>query len=176
MAPHAARLVLLLAVAATHAGRSEAGWCICRQDLPDPTLQKTLDYACGGGADCRPILQNGACFAPNNVKAHCSYAVNSYYQRNGQNPQACVFAGTATVSANDPSNNGCIYPATQSAAGSSGAGGGTIGGVDSPPALGPSSFNDSSSATSIFPEAAAGTAKRAAILACFSLLALYLGA
>uniref|UniRef100_A0ACD6A576 Uncharacterized protein n=1 Tax=Avena sativa TaxID=4498 RepID=A0ACD6A576_AVESA len=169
---HEARLVLLLAVAATLAGRSEAaGWCICRQELLDATLQKTLDYACGGGADCRPILQNGACFAPNNVKAHCSYAVNSYYQRNAQNPQACVFAGTATVSSIDPSNNGCVYPASQSAAGSNG----TIGGVDSPPAMGPSSFNDSSSATSIFP-AAAGTAKRAAILACCSLLALYLGA
>jgi hypothetical protein len=34
---------------------------------------------------------------------------------------------------------------------------------------GPSSFNDSSSATGIFP----GTAKRAVILACCSLLALY---
>jgi hypothetical protein len=66
-------------------------------------LQKTLDYACGGGADCRPILQNGACFAPNTVKAHCSYAVNSYYQRSGQNPQACLFSGTTFVSNNDPS-------------------------------------------------------------------------
>lgn len=173
MASHAARLVLLLAVAATLAARSEGGWCVCRADVADTTLQKTLDYACGGGADCKPTLLNGACYSPNTVRAHCSYAVNSFYQRSGQNPQACVFSGTAAVSPTDPSANGCIYPATQSAAGTSSGTGGTIGGVDSPPAMGqgPSSFNDTSSATNIFP-----VVKRAVILACCSLLALYLSA
>jgi hypothetical protein len=83
----------------------DAAWCVCRTDLADTALQKTLDYACGGGADCKPILQNGACFAPDTVKAHCSYAVNSFYQRNNQNPQACVFSGTATLSNNDPSES-----------------------------------------------------------------------
>ncbi|XP_066386111.1 uncharacterized protein [Miscanthus floridulus] len=107
-----ARLFLLVAVAAALAGRSDGAWCVCRTDLADSALQKTLDYACGGGADCKPILQNGACFAPDTVKAHCSYAVNSFYQRNNQNPQACVFSGTATLSNNDPSGNGCTYPAT----------------------------------------------------------------
>ncbi|OQU90963.1 PLASMODESMATA CALLOSE-BINDING PROTEIN 1 isoform X2 [Sorghum bicolor] len=110
----AARLFLLVAVTAALAGRSDAAWCVCRTDLADTALQKTLDYACGGGADCKPILQNGACFAPDTVKAHCSYAVNSFYQRNNQNPQACVFSGTATLSNNDPSGNGCTYPATPS--------------------------------------------------------------
>ncbi|CAD6206703.1 unnamed protein product [Miscanthus lutarioriparius] len=109
-----ARLFLLVAVAAALAGRSDGAWCVCRTDLADSALQKTLDYACGGGADCKPILQNGACFAPDTVKAHCSYAVNSFYQRNNQNPQACVFSGTATLSNNDPSGNGCTYPATPS--------------------------------------------------------------
>ena len=76
---------------------------MCRTDLYDVQLQKTLDYACGGGADCRPILKGGACFTPDTVKAHCSYAVNSYYQRSGQNPQACVFSTTTFVTPNDPS-------------------------------------------------------------------------
>ncbi|CAM0876307.1 unnamed protein product [Alopecurus aequalis] len=177
MASHAARLVLLLAVAATLAGRSEGGWCVCRTDLYDTMLQKTLDYACGGGADCRPILKGGACFTPDTVKAHCSYAVNSYYQRNGQNPQACVFSTTTLVTTTDPSTNGCIYPSSQSAAGTGSSGtGGTSGGVDSPPmmGLGPSSFNDTSSGTKVFP--VAGTAKRAVILACCSLLALFFSA
>ncbi|ONM09483.1 PLASMODESMATA CALLOSE-BINDING PROTEIN 2 [Zea mays] len=108
-----ARLFMLVAVAtAALAGRSDGAWCVCRSDLADSALQKTLDYACGGGADCKPILQSGACFAPDTVKAHCSYAANSFYQRNGQNPQACVFSGTAALSNVDPSANGCTYPAT----------------------------------------------------------------
>ncbi|XP_022678591.1 PLASMODESMATA CALLOSE-BINDING PROTEIN 3 isoform X2 [Setaria italica] len=96
----AARLFLLLvAVAAALAGRSDGAWCVCRPELGDSALQKTLDYACGDGADCKPILQNGPCFAPDTVRAHCSYAVNSFYQRNNQNAQACVFSGTATLAA-----------------------------------------------------------------------------
>jgi hypothetical protein len=83
----------------------DGAWCVCRPELADSALQKALDYACGAGADCKPILQSGACFAPDTVKAHCSYAVNSFYQRNSQNPQACVFSGTATLSNSDPSES-----------------------------------------------------------------------
>ncbi|BAF13230.1 PLASMODESMATA CALLOSE-BINDING PROTEIN 2 [Oryza sativa Japonica Group] len=167
MAATAPRLLLMALMAATLAGRSEGAWCICRQDMPDSTLQKTLDYACGDGADCKPIQQSGACFSPDTVKAHCSYAVNSFYQRNNQNSQACVFSGTATLVTTDPSSNGCMYPASASAAGTgtptSGTGGST--GVDGPPGmgLGPSSFNDNSGA-SLLPEV--GTAMWILILAC----------
>ncbi|KAF8775604.1 hypothetical protein HU200_004380 [Digitaria exilis] len=162
----AARLFLLVAVAAALAGRSDAGWCVCRTDMGDVALQKTLDYACGAGADCKPILQNGACYNPDNVKAHCSYAVNSFYQRNNQNAQACIFSGTSVVVSSDPSGNGCTYPATPSAAA-------TRTGVDSPPATGPSSANDSSG-TGALP--VAGVAARLVILASCSLMALYLSA
>ncbi|XP_010229693.1 PLASMODESMATA CALLOSE-BINDING PROTEIN 3 [Brachypodium distachyon] len=159
MASDAARLLLLLAVAAALAGRSEGGWCVCRPDLPDAALQKTLDYACGGGADCKPILQNGACFSPDTVKAHCSYAVNSFYQRSGQNPQACAFSGTAFLSNNDPGSPGCPYPSTPSPPG-----------VDGPPtAQGPSSFNDTSGA-GILP--VTGTVIPMVLLACSLLVAL----
>ncbi|KAF0915048.1 hypothetical protein E2562_033174 [Oryza meyeriana var. granulata] len=167
------RVLLLALMAAALAGRSDGAWCICRQDLPDATLQKTLDYACGDGADCKPIQQNGACFSPDTVKAHCSYAVNSFYQRNNQNSQACVFSGTATLVTTDPSSNGCQYPASASAAGTgtptTGTGGTT--GVYSPPGmgLGPSSFNDNSGA-SFLP--VAGVVVWMLILACCSLVAL----
>ncbi|KAG1347807.1 hypothetical protein COCNU_06G016360 [Cocos nucifera] len=83
-----------------------------RSDQSSTALQKTLDYACGAGADCTPIQQTGTCYNPNTVLAHCSYAANSYYQRKGQQQQACDFAGTATVSASDPSSAGCSYPAS----------------------------------------------------------------
>ncbi|URD98397.1 X8 domain [Musa troglodytarum] len=110
-----ASAVLMLAMI----GGSEAAWCICKPELADTALQKTLDYACGAGADCTPILQNGACYSPNTVKDHCSYAVNSYYQRKAQAQQACDFSGTATLTTTDPSKNGCTYPSSPSAAGTS---------------------------------------------------------
>ncbi|VAI22084.1 unnamed protein product [Triticum turgidum subsp. durum] len=165
MASHAARLLLLLALAAALAGRSADGaWCVCRTDLPDATLQRTLDYACGSAADCKPIQPNATCFAPDTVKAHCSYAVNSYYQRSGQNPLACVFSNTAVISSTDPSTNGCKYPAsaTPSAPGS----------PPPPMAQGPNGdLKDTSGGAEVFP--VAGAATRAVILACCSLLALY---
>ncbi|XP_010939158.1 PLASMODESMATA CALLOSE-BINDING PROTEIN 1 [Elaeis guineensis] len=108
-------LVLLLAIS----GGSDAAWCVCKSDQSSTDLQKTLDYACGAGADCNPILQNGACYNPNTVLAHCSYAANSYYQRKGQADGTCDFSGTATLTNSDPGGNGCTYPATPSAAGTS---------------------------------------------------------
>ncbi|XP_016563357.1 PLASMODESMATA CALLOSE-BINDING PROTEIN 3 isoform X3 [Capsicum annuum] len=101
--------LLLLAMA----GHSNAAWCACK-GLSDSVLQKTLDYACGAGADCNPIHQNGPCFNPNSVRAHCNFAVNSYFQKKGQAAGSCDFSGTATVTATDPSPAGCVYPATAS--------------------------------------------------------------
>ncbi|PIN03105.1 hypothetical protein CDL12_24376 [Handroanthus impetiginosus] len=146
-------MLLLLAMAAP----SSATWCVCREGS-DTALQKTLDYACGAGADCNPTHQNGPCFNPNTVRAHCSYAVNSYFQRYRQAPTACDFSGTAMIVTSDPSTAGCQYPATASASttpvtttmpgGGTGTsttttpGGGTtgvLGGVNS--GLGPSGMN-----------------------------------
>ncbi|WOK98467.1 PLASMODESMATA CALLOSE-BINDING PROTEIN 3 [Canna indica] len=111
--------ILLLMLTATMFSGSDGAWCVCRSDVGNSALQKALDYACGAGADCTPILQNGACFNPNTVLAHCSYAANSYYQRKGQAQGACDFSGSATLTSTDPGGNGCTYPATPSAAGTS---------------------------------------------------------
>ncbi|ONK76404.1 uncharacterized protein A4U43_C03F27380 [Asparagus officinalis] len=111
-------LVFILAMV----GVSDGAWCVCKQDLPSPTLQKAIDYACGAGANCGPIHQGQPCYEPNTVAAHCSFAANSYYQKNGQNQQACDFSGTAQLVTSDPSTPGCSYPATPSAAGGPGTG------------------------------------------------------
>ncbi|XP_008785981.1 PLASMODESMATA CALLOSE-BINDING PROTEIN 3 isoform X2 [Phoenix dactylifera] len=108
-------MVLMLAMI----GGSDAAWCVCKSDQGSAALQKALDYACGAGADCRPIQQNGICYNPNTVVAHCSYAVNSYYQKKGQAQQACDFSGTATITSTDPSSTGCTYPKGNSSAGTS---------------------------------------------------------
>ncbi|KAI3407539.1 X8 domain-containing protein [Psidium guajava] len=104
-------LMLLLAMA----GCSSATYCICKDGVSDAALQKTLDYACGAGADCSPILQNGACYNPNTVKDHCNYAVNSYFQKKGEATGSCDFSGTAITSASVPNAaSGCVYPASAS--------------------------------------------------------------
>ncbi|EOY22060.1 Plasmodesmata callose-binding protein 3 [Theobroma cacao] len=108
----AALVLAVLILAMT--GRSSATWCVCKDNVGDASLQKTLDYACGAGADCNAIHSNGPCFNPNSVKAHCNYAVNSYFQKKGQAQGSCDFAGTATVTASDPSSTGCAYPSSVS--------------------------------------------------------------
>ncbi|KAF6171388.1 hypothetical protein GIB67_009529 [Kingdonia uniflora] len=94
-----------------------ATWCICRSDVSDASLQKSLDYACGAGADCSAINQNGNCYQPNTVRAHCSYAVNSYFQKKSQAQQACVFSNTATIVSADPSVGSCSFTASASPTG-----------------------------------------------------------
>ncbi|TKY58940.1 PLASMODESMATA CALLOSE-BINDING PROTEIN 3 [Spatholobus suberectus] len=97
---------------------SSALYCLCKDGVGDQALQKAIDYACGAGADCTPIVQNGACYQPNTVKDHCNYAVNSYYQRKGNVQGSCDFAGAATTSQNPPTtSSGCVYPSSPSNAG-----------------------------------------------------------
>ncbi|KAH6822450.1 hypothetical protein C2S53_007777 [Perilla frutescens var. hirtella] len=108
--------VLFLAMAAS----SDASYCMCNSGVSDSVLQKNIDYACGAGADCSAIMQNGACYNPNTVKDHCNYAVNSYYQRKNQASGSCDFQGTANVSLTGPTSvaSGCVYQASPSSGGS----------------------------------------------------------
>lgn len=128
--------VLLLLLSSTLAA---AQWCVCRQDASQAALQKTIDYACGSGADCNSIHESGACYNPNTVPAHCSWAANSYYQNNKAKGATCDFAGTATLTTSDPSSSGCSYPTTSaSAAGTvTPTTGGTMGGAGGPGTLTP---------------------------------------
>ncbi|KAK9105194.1 hypothetical protein Scep_022038 [Stephania cephalantha] len=112
MAPLVAFIALSILIMAD---QSDATYCVCRSDVSDTVLQKTLDYACGAGADCTQIIQNGPCYQPNTVRAHCSYAVNSYFQRKGQVQGSCIFSNTAMTTESDPSTgNGCVYPSSPS--------------------------------------------------------------
>ncbi|KAH7421132.1 hypothetical protein KP509_13G041800 [Ceratopteris richardii] len=98
-----------LQVSLSSAGRRS--WCIAKDFAkPDP-VQQGLDWACGyGAADCAPIEPGNSCFLPNTVYSHASYAFNSYYQMHQQASLSCDFNGVATVTYEDPSYPGCIYP------------------------------------------------------------------
>ncbi|KAM0902982.1 hypothetical protein ACQ4PT_018933 [Festuca glaucescens] len=124
-------------------------FCVCRSDQPQAALQKTIDYACGAGADCNSIHEQGPCYNPNNVVAHCSWAANSYFQRKRGAGATCDFTGTATLTTTDPSSSGCSYPSSASAAGTAttGAGIGTGGATGGTPGTGTGPFTPGAGTT-----------------------------
>ncbi|KAI3803655.1 hypothetical protein L1987_31813 [Smallanthus sonchifolius] len=86
-----------------------AGWCVPKPGVSDAQLQSNLDYVCSQGLDCGPLQPGGACFEPNTVASHASYAMNLLYQTAGRNPWNCDFLQTATLTSNNPSYDGCSY-------------------------------------------------------------------
>ncbi|XP_010510268.1 PREDICTED: PLASMODESMATA CALLOSE-BINDING PROTEIN 5-like [Camelina sativa] len=95
--------------AAAHPGGS---WCVARENVAKMALQAALDYACGiGGAECSEIQEGGKCYNPNSLRAHASFAFNSYYQKNPI-PSSCNFDGTAVTISADPSIGSCHFPST----------------------------------------------------------------
>ncbi|KAG8061667.1 hypothetical protein GUJ93_ZPchr0003g16487 [Zizania palustris] len=78
-------------------------WCVAKTGLMDAVLQNGLDYACGiGGADCSAIQPMGACYNPNTLQAHASYAFNSYFQRY-PSLASCDFGGAGMLVSMNPS-------------------------------------------------------------------------
>jgi hypothetical protein len=99
----ATTMMSILVINSINVGVEGAYWCVVRSDASDQALQTALDYACGMGADCTPILSNGLCYLPNTIQAHASYAFNSFFQRKAMAPGSCDFSGTATIAQTDPS-------------------------------------------------------------------------
>ncbi|XP_052186862.1 PLASMODESMATA CALLOSE-BINDING PROTEIN 3-like [Diospyros lotus] len=143
-------LVVCLMLFLALTGRSSATYCVCKDGVSDSVLQKNIDYACGAGADCTPIHENGACYNPNTVKDHCSYAVNSYFQKKGQTTGSCDFAGTAVTSPTSPSQSStCVYPASASAAGTPSTGTPSTGTATGQPSTTPSTGTNTGTGSGI---------------------------
>ncbi|XP_065862448.1 glucan endo-1,3-beta-glucosidase 14-like [Euphorbia lathyris] len=86
-------------------------WCVANGNAGEEKLQAALDYACGeGGADCRAIQSGATCYNPNTLEAHASYALNSYYQKNGRGTGTCYFGGAAYVVTQPPMYGNCDFP------------------------------------------------------------------
>lgn len=90
-------------------GAGQALWCVAKPTVPDPIIQDAMDYACGSGAECKSIEPSGACYQPNTVLAHASYAFNSYWQMNKASGGTCDFGGTGTIVTRDPSYDKCAF-------------------------------------------------------------------
>jgi hypothetical protein len=59
-----------------------ATWCISNTNENTEVVQAAMDWACNaGGANCSAIQQGGACYDPNSIEDHSSYAFNSYFQQ-----------------------------------------------------------------------------------------------
>ncbi|KAF5461136.1 hypothetical protein F2P56_020955 [Juglans regia] len=86
-------------------------WCVANGNVGEEKLKAALDYACGeGGADCQPIQPDAACYNPNTLVAHASYAFNSFYQKNTRRAGSCDFGGAAYVVTQPPSFGTCNFP------------------------------------------------------------------
>jgi len=84
-------------------------WCVPKASATDAALQANIDYICSQGFDCKPIQPGGGCFNPNTVRAHASYIMNVFYQKEGRNNFNCDFRNTGAITASDPSNGPCVY-------------------------------------------------------------------
>jgi exo-beta-1,3-glucanase (GH17 family) len=79
-------------------------WCVAKPGAAATDIQNALNFACGeGAADCSAIQPGGACFWPQTLMSHASYAYNSYYQKNGRNYWNCYFGNTGVITITDPS-------------------------------------------------------------------------
>ncbi|KAK4753325.1 hypothetical protein SAY87_022123 [Trapa incisa] len=86
-------------------------WCVANRKAAKEKLQAALDFACGeGGADCKPIQEGAACYSPDSLEAHASYALNSYYQKKARAAGSCYFGGVAYVVTQPPKYGTCVFP------------------------------------------------------------------
>ncbi|KAL4184826.1 hypothetical protein AMTRI_Chr10g3060 [Amborella trichopoda] len=90
-------------------GAEEKLWCIADFQIPAEVLQREMDLICnGGGTDCSAISPGGACYDPNTLLGHASYAYNTYWQNNKHNT-GCYMNAAAIQTINDPSHGSCIF-------------------------------------------------------------------
>ncbi|KAK7293174.1 hypothetical protein RJT34_16036 [Clitoria ternatea] len=86
-------------------------WCVVARRDNETALAAALSYACSqGNRTCDSIRPGNACFKPNSLFWHASYAFSSYWAQFKKIGGTCYFNGLATQTAKDPSFGSCKFP------------------------------------------------------------------
>ncbi|KAL1537196.1 glucan endo-1,3-beta-glucosidase 5 [Salvia divinorum] len=82
-------------------------WCVANPNRDLSTVASHFKLACNY-ADCTTLSYGGSC---NDIgeKGNISYAFNSYYQMQKQNPRSCEFDGLGMITMLDPSIGDCRF-------------------------------------------------------------------
>ncbi|CAN6464960.1 unnamed protein product [Victoria cruziana] len=84
-------------------------WCVLRQDAENVTaIADNMNYACAF-SDCTALAFGASC-SKLDGRSNASYAFNMYYQVQYQVDGSCDFQGLATVSPQNASQDGCLFP------------------------------------------------------------------
>ncbi|PIN02877.1 Glucan endo-1,3-beta-D-glucosidase [Handroanthus impetiginosus] len=92
---------------AKQVGYLPSRWCVANPTRDLSAVVNHFKLACTY-ADCTSLSYGGSC---NNIgeKGNVSYAFNSYYQLQKQNPKSCEFDGLGMVTFLDPSVGSCRF-------------------------------------------------------------------
>eukprot|EP01018_Ginkgo_biloba_P015560 Gb_28683 [translate_table: standard] len=94
--------------------RGNGQWCVANPSADRYSLRAALDYVCNAGADCSAIQPGHACYEPNTLVAHASYAFHSFWLKSkydlGYSCDIKGAAGVAVITSTDPSYPDCTYP------------------------------------------------------------------
>ncbi|KAL7158140.1 hypothetical protein ABFS83_02G121900 [Erythranthe nasuta] len=85
-------------------------FCIAKQGADESGLRDGINWACGPGrANCGPVQEGRACYMPDTLQNHASFAYNDYYQKMRGAGGTCDFGGTAVITSVDPSYGSCRF-------------------------------------------------------------------
>ncbi|TKY68681.1 glucan endo-1,3-beta-glucosidase A6 [Spatholobus suberectus] len=86
-------------------------WCVVAEEANVTVVAAAISYACSqGNGTCDPIQPGKACFKPDSIMGHASYAFSAYWAQFRRVGGTCYFNGLATQTAKDPSYGSCKFP------------------------------------------------------------------
>ena len=82
-------------------------YCVLNEMADQTNLSQNINYACSR-TDYTPLGPGSLC-AGLSIEQAASYALNTYFQFQNQDPRACIFQGLAQITTVDPSVGSCQF-------------------------------------------------------------------